>query len=108
MKIPSKKELETNTKIDKIEESLQPALYLDNTKTVEYENEEAFNAKILKITLHINKFHPELSKYIEEMPISVPDEKNPEINLKNLRLYYESLLSVMKKYEVDHGGEDWA
>lgn len=28
--------------------------------------------------------HPELSKYIEEMPVTIPNEKHPEITLKSL------------------------
>jgi len=64
--------------------------------------EKELNAKILKITLIINDQYPELSKYIEEMPDTIPDEKNSEVTLKNLRSYYESLNTILKKYKPNH------
>jgi hypothetical protein len=60
----------------------------------ENEIEEA----ILKITMKIKTEYPELSKYLEEMPITIPDIKNPEINIKILQDYYNSLNSILKKY----------
>jgi hypothetical protein len=60
----------------------------------EIEIEEA----ILKITMKIKTEYPELSKYLEEMPVTIPDNKNPEINIKTLQDYYNSLESLLKKY----------
>ena len=55
---------------------------------------------ILKITMKIKTDYPELSKYLEEMPTTVPDVKNPEINIKILQDYYNSLESLLKKYTI--------
>lgn len=63
---------------------------------------QTLNANILAITLKINAEHPELSKYLNEMPVTIPTEKSPEINLESLREYYESLTKVLKKYKVEH------
>jgi hypothetical protein len=60
----------------------------------ENEIEEA----ILKITMKIKTEYPELSKYLEEMPVTIPDTKNPEMNIKTLQDYYNSLESLLKKY----------
>lgn len=60
----------------------------------ENEIEEA----ILKITLKIRTEYPELLKYLEEMPVTIPDVKNPKINTKILQDYYNSLDSILKKY----------
>jgi len=62
------------------------------------ETEKELNSKILKITMKIQDQYPELSKYIEEMPITIPIEKNPEVTLKNLKAYYDSLNSILTKY----------
>jgi hypothetical protein len=64
--------------------------------------EEELNADILKITTIIRDKYPELSKYISEMPITIPNEKNPEINIKNLQDYYNSLSEILKKYAPTH------
>jgi hypothetical protein len=60
--------------------------------------EAQLNADILKITLMIREKYPELSKYISEMPITIPDVESLEINVKILQDYYESLEAIMKKY----------
>ena len=62
---------------------------------------EEINRRILKITLQIQTNNPELSQFIEEMPITVPDEKTPEISQKNLEDYLNSLILFLKKYEIN-------
>ena len=67
-----------------------------NTPIMELEKE--LNAKILKITMTIKEKYPELTKYIEEMEETIPNEENPEITLQNLKSYYESLKSMVNRY----------
>jgi hypothetical protein len=64
--------------------------------------EKELNDDILKITMTIKESFPELSKYIEEMPITIPNSSNPEINIKTLKDYYDSLDNLMKKYAKNH------
>lgn len=66
------------------------------------ELENKMNAKVLKITSTIKEQYPELLEYLNEMPVTIPAEKNPEINLKTLKTYYESLISVLAKYKLEH------
>jgi hypothetical protein len=63
--------------------------------------EKELNAAILQKTLMIQEKFPELSKYIEEMPITIPTS-NPEITIKNLTSYYNSLDNLMEKYAENH------
>lgn len=67
--------------------------------------EKQLNDAILKITLLIQEKYPELSKYITEMPVSNPDTETPEINIKHLTNYYESLAIILKKYAPNHLAE---
>lgn len=60
------------------------------------------NQKILNITMYIRKHYPELSKYLDEMPVSIPDENDPHITIKNLKEYIDSLNTICKKYGVEH------
>ncbi len=64
--------------------------------------EAELNADILKVTMTIKDEYPELSKYISEMPVTVPNEKNPVIDLKNLQDYYNSLNEILRKYAPNH------
>ncbi len=60
--------------------------------------EAQLNADILRITLMIREKYPELSKYVSEMPITIPDVESPEINAKILTDYYASLEAIMENY----------
>ncbi len=60
------------------------------------ETEEELNSKILSMTLLIQKKHSELSKFLEEMPITIPNENNPKINIAILQDYYESLSKMLE------------
>jgi len=57
------------------------------------------NEMILDITNNIRDKHPELLKYMDEMPITVPYEENPEIVNLTLTNYHESLKVLLKDYE---------
>jgi two-component system OmpR family response regulator len=64
--------------------------------------EKEFNSRILKVTMTILEKYPELSKYIEEMQETIPNEVGPEITLRNLKSYLDSLNSMMDRYKVEH------
>ncbi len=60
------------------------------------------NDDILKMTMKINEHHPELSKYLEEMPDTIPNVADPHMDQETLLKYHESLVTLMKQYEVNH------
>ena len=66
------------------------------------ESEKELNLEILKITMTIQEKYPELSEHLGEMPVTIPDAKSPEINIKNLRAYYDSLTSLLENYIRSH------
>jgi len=65
-------------------------------------NELELNEMILGITNKIRERDPELLKYLNEMPITVPYQENPEITVKTLTSYYDSLVALLDKYEHHH------
>lgn len=64
--------------------------------------EKELNSDILKLIMVINEKHPELSKYINEMQVTLPDRAMPEINVKHLQNYYDSLNDLLNKYVANH------
>ena len=60
--------------------------------------EKELDIAILKITMKIREQFPELSKYILEMPVTIPNVENPEMNRKTLQDYYDSLDILLKDY----------
>ena len=65
-------------------------------------HEKELNSRILAITMIIAEKFPELSKYIGEMPVTIPDAADPEINVRNLQDYYNSLDALLKRYTMNH------
>ena len=62
-------------------------------------NEKELNEDILKITMLIQEKYPELSKFITEMSVTVPNIETPEINNQHLSNYYDSLKTLVDKYK---------
>ena len=60
--------------------------------------EKELDDDILKITMKIKEQYPELSKYILEMPVTIPTVENPEMSLKILQDYYDSLEVLLQDY----------
>ena len=60
------------------------------------------NAKILEITILIQNKYPELSKYLLEMPITIPIVNKPKIDEEILRKYYYSLEQMVKNYLLEN------
>lgn len=65
-------------------------------------NEKEINADILNITMVIQEKFPELSKYIDEMPVTIPNVALPEITIKILKDYYDSLTILLRDYDENH------
>jgi hypothetical protein len=61
------------------------------------EAERDINFKILGVIMQIEEKYPELSKFLDEMPITIPNEVRPTINIRLLNDYYESLSSMLKR-----------
>lgn len=47
--------------------------------------------RLNQITLLLQEKRPELVDFMNEMPMTIPNETNPEINLQVLSDYYDSL-----------------
>lgn len=62
------------------------------------QTEKELYAAILKITMKIKIQFPELSQYILEMPLTIPNVENPKINYNVLQEYYDSLQLLVKDY----------
>lgn len=64
-------------------------------------DETDLNNKIVAITMRIQKEFPELSGYLNEMPVTIPIENNPEITSEILNKYYESLFTFLSSYRKE-------
>jgi hypothetical protein len=65
--------------------------------------EKEIDAKIFAVINKINSKYPELLKYINEIPTFERNKDTPDITIKHLNGYYESLCSILMKYGAEHG-----
>ena len=63
------------------------------------ETEHEWNEKIILMIKNIRQHHPELLKFLDEIPMTIPKENNPQINVKILKEYYESLEKIEQSAE---------
>ena len=62
--------------------------------------ETELNFKISAITTEIEQNHPELSKFLNEMPTTIPNDSSSKTDVKILNEYYESLKNILGEYEI--------
>ncbi len=62
-------------------------------------------SEITDITTKIETDYPELYKFIEEQPITVPSSDHPEANEKNLRDYLDSLKQLLQHHLDTHNNK---
>jgi hypothetical protein len=60
------------------------------------------NDEIIFITKKIRELHPELLKFISEIPVQINNYENKEVDLKQLQDYYNSLVIFLTKYSISH------
>lgn len=58
--------------------------------------------EILTMTMKMHSEYPELSKYINEIPIDTTTGKGDLVNTQNLRQYLNSLQEIMLEYAKTH------
>ena len=64
------------------------------------DTEKDLLVKIMQVTRKIQDNHPELCKFLSELPETISSDDNNEINAVALRNYLESLNELMEK--ADH------
>ncbi len=75
----------------------------EHPKIIEMKTKTEWEQDILNITTTINQEFPELSKYINEMPLH--NSGNEEMSVKSLEDYFHSLEELVGKYSKTHIGK---
>ena len=60
------------------------------------------NLKITNITMLIQEKYPELINFLNEIQITIPKEQSPEINISILKDYFNSLVTLLNDYILEH------
>lgn len=52
------------------------------------------NEKIMTLIEKLKGDHPELITFLDEIPMTIPDKTDPQINISILNEYYQTLLDL--------------
>ncbi len=58
--------------------------------------------QIIRLTLSIEVNYPELYATLDENPITIPSKNHPDMNIKIMEDYLESLKQILKQYTKTH------
>jgi hypothetical protein len=58
------------------------------------ENIHDWNEKIMALIEKLKEDHPELITFLDEIPVTIPDDAEPQINISILKEYYQTLLKL--------------
>jgi hypothetical protein len=59
-----------------------------------------WNDKIIQLIEALNKSHPELIGFLDEMNTTLPDQKDPQINISILKEYFNELLNLQNIHKI--------
>ena len=58
--------------------------------------------QIIRLTTSIEVNYPELYETLDENPVTIPSKVHPDINIKIMEDYLESLKQILKQYTITH------
>lgn len=64
--------------------------------------EQELSQAILNMTMFIKSRYPELTKYLNEMPIKIVYSPGSEYSRSALKDYYSSLEALLERYKITH------
>jgi hypothetical protein len=53
-----------------------------------------WNDKVIAQIEKLKTAHPELITFLDELPMTIPDDSDPHINISLLKEYYQTLLNL--------------
>ena len=63
---------------------------------------QSIENEIIRLTTLIETMYPELYKFLEENPLTIPSVNHPNINAKIMEDYLESLDQILKHHIETH------
>ncbi len=62
--------------------------------------ENALNREIMSLTTFLKAHHPEVYRNMNEMPITIPNMETPEVKIRQLEDYLQSLKVLIKTHSA--------
>lgn len=66
------------------------------------ENIQKLLLKISEVTRDLETNYPEVYEFLDENPITIPNQEDPKIGAKELQNYLDSLNDLIQKYKEEH------
>lgn len=63
---------------------------------------QAIVSEIVRLTSHIETIYPELYRFLDENPMTIPSEAKPHLDKETLESYLEDLKELIRHHEFTH------
>ena len=60
---------------------------------------------ISRLTLEIESEFPELYRFLDESPDTIPAEAHPQLGVEELSTYYKGLKTILEDYKKTHSSK---
>lgn len=60
---------------------------------------------ISRLTLEIESEYPELYRFLDESPVTIPTEAHPNLGVEELSTYYKGLKTMLEDYKKTHSSK---
>jgi hypothetical protein len=78
----------------------------DNNTSNWGNKDQDLTSRITQLTSLIQERYPELLPYLNEIPVTMPNDPHPEVNHKILQDYYDSLNQIVRNHEKNKPSGD--
>ena len=69
-------------------------------ESTDMETVHEWNERIISLIEALKKSRPELIGFLDEIKITLPDNKDPQINIGVLKEYFNELLNLQQKNDI--------
>ena len=63
---------------------------------------QAIVTEIVRLTSHIETMYPELYRFLDENPMTIPSEANPHLDKATLASYLGDLKELLRHHQLTH------
>ncbi|MGJ5643032.1 hypothetical protein [Formosa sp. S-31] len=60
-------------------------------------------SEISQFMLMIENDYPEVYRYLDENPITIPNQEHPNVNIEELEGYLQGLKDILERYKAEEG-----
>lgn len=75
---------------------------IENHKMSSMNDKQVILTEIVRLTSNIQTNYPELYRFLDENPMTIPSEAHPHLDMSTLEAYLEDLKELLRHHRLTH------